>query len=94
MAALIFRTHTDDITEDPGFCKHAINLCLLFICTYNITDPVSTTSASLQMRGGGWIYTRDLRGHFFFISNAPVPPSLDLYCRLSVMHDLTQRSHF
>lgn len=39
VAALIFRTHTDDITEDPGFCEHAINLCVC--CLYvNITSLI------------------------------------------------------
>lgn len=89
-----FNTYTDDIKQRSWISQTCYkSTCLLFICKYNIADPV-WTSASLQMTGGGWIYIRGWSGHLFFISNAPLPPSLDLYYRLSVMHDLTQRSHF
>jgi len=66
VAALIFRMHTDDITEDPGFCKHSINVCVCGLCL-NITSLILFELVLPNMRVGGG-FTCDPKGHFIFFS--------------------------
>lgn len=74
-AALIFHTQIYGQHHEQG--SWILQTCyestrLLFICKYDIGDPVE--QCFLTDDGRGCIYVRDQSGHFFFIYNAPNLP--------------------